>query len=551
MARLSAAVLAGFLAALVLTAGATYTASAATAEVKTYMVVFDGETSADGTYAVESTYAVLCTYAVGGNYAVTGVYAVGCDHAVTAAAAVYAVAREYAVGLVAAAGGTVAADLLRQTGTMVVRSANPAFAELMRGYAVVDEVAEDYAWKAYPSLQEAIARGQLTIRDDCAPNDPEPGCPNPAPHADPLEALQWNMDNIDASEAHATQGGAPQVEVGILDSGIDGVHADFVDPDGALFGGTVPLSNVNCEKGKDFVLLVGPGIGDPYPCRDNNFHGTHVAGIVGARANGLGVVGVAPNVELIPVKVCDTEGFCYASSTAAAITYAGDMRFEVINMSFFVDDAEFRESTEFKCMDDAQQRAFRKANERAIQYARKQGVTPVAALGNSDTDLANKPAPYDGDCKVVPAEAEGVIGTMALGPENEKAYYSSYGFGATDVAAPGGNPEFLEELCVDEVLSTIPGSLYGCFSGTSMASPHSTGVAALIVSQFGAVGADGDVHMSPGRVADYLQSTTVDQGLAGYDECFGHGRINALRAVTRDTSPVYDATAPFCEEYDD
>jgi subtilisin family serine protease len=225
------------------------------------------------------------------------------------------------------------------------------------------------------------------------------------------------------------------------------------------------------------------------------------------------------------------------------------MKFEVINMSFFVDDDEFRQSTQFKCMDDAQQRAFRKANERAIQYARKQGVAPVAALGNSDTDLANKSAPYEGNCKVVPAETEGVIGTMALGPENEKAYYSSYGFGATDVAAPGGNPEFLEELCVDEVLSTIPGNLYGCFSGTSMASPHSAGVAALIVSQFGAVGADGDVHMSPGRVADYLKSTTVDQGLSGYDECFGNGRIDALRAVQHDTAISYDPAAPFCPEY--
>jgi hypothetical protein len=551
MTRITAAISAATLAVLALVGGATHTASAGTAEVQTYMVVFDGTTNADGTYAVESTYAVLCSYAVAGSYAVTGEYAVGCDYAVTSIYAVYAVAEKYAVGLVGAAGGTVVNDLLKQTGTLVVQSANPTFAEAMRAYAVVEEVAEDHRWKAYPTLQEAIAGGQAALQDECPPNNPEPGCPNPEPHADPLEGLQWNMQRIQAPEAHEKQAGAPQVEVGILDTGIDGAHLDFVDADGPLYNGLNPLSNVNCAKGKDFVLGVGPGVGDPAPCRDNNFHGTHVAGIVGARANELGVVGVAPNVELIPVKVCDTEGFCYASSTAAAITYAGDMQFEVINMSFFVDDNEFRKSTQFKCMSDPQQRAFRKANERAIQYARKQGVTPVAALGNSDTDLAHKPAPYDGNCEVVPAETEGVIGTMALGPENEKAYYSSYGHGATDVAAPGGNPEFIEELCVDEVLSTIPGNLYGCFSGTSMASPHTAGVAALIVSQFGTVGKDGDVEISPGKVADILMSTTIDQGLPGYDECFGTGRINALRAVTRDTSSAYDATAPYCSEYDE
>ncbi len=82
-----------------------------------------------------------------------------------------------------------------------------------------------------------------------------------------------------------------------------------------------------------------------------------------------------------------------------------------------------------------------------------------------------------------------------------------------------------------------------------MASPHAAGVAALILSQYGTLGPDGDVKMPPQKVEDYLQSTTVDIGLRGYDECFGNGRIDALRAVAHDTSRAYDPTAPDCPEY--
>ena len=450
------------------------------------------------------------------------------------------------LALVSSAGGTVTNDLSRQIGVLAVESANPLFAETLRASSLVDEVGEEFVWKAMPTAEEAAAAGALVV--DGLPGETE----------DVLTPLQWSMRLVCAQEdperpetcprsAHTEQKGSPAVEVGVLDTGIDAhVHPDFVGPGG----------NVNCAKGRDFIPA-GPGVGTPDPCVDNNFHGTHVAGIVGAPDNLIGVVGVAPDVELIPVKVCDAAGFCYSNSTAAGITYAGDAKFEVINMSFFVDDDVFLESTEFKCMSDPVQRAFRKANERAIQYARNQGVVPVAALGNSDNDLAHPPEPYENDCEVVPAETQGVIGTMALGRASEKAGYSNYGTGATDVAAPGGNFGVLSdtpnEFCEEQVLSTIPTVLggYGCFQGTSMASPHAAGVAALIVSEFGSLGSDGDWKMSPTKVEQYLQSTTVDIGEPGYDECFGNGRANALRAVLHDTSNVYDVSAPFCPEYEE
>jgi subtilisin family serine protease len=420
---------------------------------------------------------------------------------------------------VSAAGGTVANDLSKQIGVLHVHSSVATFAAALSGSPLVESVGADFGVHALP--------------------EGPPADPAPEPVDDPLEAPQWDMQQIRSDEAHNIQGGIAAVDVGVLDSGIDGNHVDFKK-------GT--QSNVDCARGRNSLAALPPGVavGTPDPCIDNQFHGTHVAGTIGARANGVGIVGVAPNVTLVPVKVCDASGFCYASAVVDGITYAGDQRFDVINMSFFVDDNEFQQSTEFKCMNDPVQRTFRLAVERAIQYARNQGVTPVAALGNSDEDLAH-PSDTENNCEVVPAETQGVIGVSSLGSSREKAGYSNYGTGQNDVAAPGGNGSTGD--CTKTVPSTFPGGFYVCIQGTSMASPHAAGVAALIVSQFGTLGSDGDVKMPPQKVEQYLQSTTIDQGLPGYDECFGNGRIDALRAVTHDTSRVYDSSAPFCPEY--
>jgi subtilisin family serine protease len=417
------------------------------------------------------------------------------------------------------AGGTVVRDLSRQIGVLVVSAPVASFDETLRATGLVEDVAADFKWRGLPS-----------------------GVPGGGPEqtSDLLEPLQWDMEQIRAPEAHEVQAGARAVDVGILDSGIDGRHVDFQDP--------VQGTNVDCARGRNSITFLpdGPGVGTPDPCTDNQFHGTHVAGTVAAQANQVGVVGVAPNVTLVPVKVCDASGYCYASPVVDGITYAGDQKLDVINMSFYVDDNEFQQSTELKCMSDPVQRTFRRAVERAIQYARSQGVTPVAALGNSDYDLADPPEPYTNECEVVPAETQGVVGVTSLGPESEKAEYSNYGVGAADVAAPGGNGETGD--CATTILSTIPGNGYVCIQGTSMASPHAAGVAALIISQFGRLGRDGDVEMSPTRVEAYMKSTAVDVGTRGYDQCFGHGRIDALRAVQHDTSRAREDTPPCPED---
>ena len=434
--------------------------------------------------------------------------------------------------LVRAAGGTIATDLSSRIGVLTVESANPAFAQTLATSPLVAEVGSDWRWKGLPDAS------QVTPMKAPGGND------NPDSADDAGEPLQWDMQQIRTDEAHDVQAGLPAVDVGILDSGIDGNHPEFKK---------AGVSNVDCARGRNSLAALPPGVavGTPDPCVDNQFHGTHVAGTVGMRANGLGLVGVAPNVTLVPVKVCDTSGFCYASAVVDGITYSGDEQFDVINMSFFVDDNEFQESTEFKCSSDPTQRAFRHAVERAISYARNQGVTPVAALGNSEQDLAHPVGedgqPISNECEVVPAETQGVIGTASLGSNSEKAGYSNYGTGATDIAAPGGNGSTGD--CTRTVPSTFPGTGYVCIQGTSMASPHAAGVAALIVSQYGTLGSDGDVKMSPQRVEALLQGSAIDIGLSGYDECFGHGRIDALRAVTKNTSRASDGSAPNCPEY--
>jgi len=466
--------------------------SAASGNQQTYVVVFSGQQAADGSFLI-------------------------------------VVSQAAALSLLSSAGGAVTADLSSQIGVFVVESTNPFFMDTLLSSGFVAELGEDDGWKAFQSLEEVMGSGALA---DVDPQQENGG------QGDPLETLQWSMAQIRAPQARALQPGWRAVDVGILDTGIDAAHLDFHDA-----GDPEGLTNVDCARGRDFIPL-GPGIGNPDPCVDNGFHGTHVAGIVAAQANGFGVVGVAPDVTLVPVKVCDAAGYCYASAVIAGITYAGDAELDVVNMSFFVDDDELLGSTEFKCMNDATQRAFRRAVERAIAYARSRGVTPVAALGNSDTDLANPPS--GNDCEVIPAEVAGVVGTMALGSQSEKASYSNYGVGDTDVAAPGGNGTTGD--CSTTVLSTFPGNAYGCIQGTSMASPHTTGVAALIVSQFGTLGANGDVQMLPSQVESYLQSTTIDLGLEGYDLCFGNGRVDALRAVQHDTADASEANPP-CPEY--
>jgi len=215
-----------------------------------------------------------------------------------------AATREAVLALVASAGGTVQNDLSDQIGVLTVYSSNELFDEVLRASTLVQDAGEDFVWKGVPSSADLV-QGSLQdippgIPVECeeAPGDPvlplpllDEDCKITDPDVgDPLRNLQWDMQicvlesteypNCEAG-AHTSPGGEagrPEVDVGILDTGIDGTHLDFHDLDGD--------SNVDCLRGRNSITSVptGPGVGTTNPCVDNGFHGTHVAGTVAAQA---------------------------------------------------------------------------------------------------------------------------------------------------------------------------------------------------------------------------------------------------------------------------
>ncbi|HZK61495.1 MAG TPA: S8 family serine peptidase, partial [Anaerovoracaceae bacterium] len=308
----------------------------------------------------------------------------------------------------------------------------------------------------------------------------------------------------------------------ILDSGIDADNPDL-EP------------NLNTALSKSFVPK------ENYYVRESSFfnHGTHVAGIISAADNGWGVIGVAPHAEIVAVKVLsEYTGSGAFSWINAGIMYAADNDADVINMSlgstFDRNGKYIDEYGVLQKIPAVNMVSYILAQQRAVNYAFKKGVVIVVSAGNEGSN-------YDGNSSIfkLPAELQNVIAVSATAPDcwvlspnplfDLLASYSNYGHSLVEIAAPGGDFDCDAGYPYDMVMSNGAGGpdLYPFYfaAGTSMAAPHVSGVAALIIGKNGG-------KMSPQEVTKQLLKTADKIDGNGISAYFGHGRVNAFRAVT-------------------
>ncbi len=355
---------------------------------------------------------------------------------------------------------------------------------------------------------------------------PEAAGAVPASPENPADAFfwpyQWNMRAISADTAWMMgRTGSSDITVAILDTGIDYAHDDLV--------GRVDLSRSISFVPEDdlFVDIFFPG---KHPVTDIGYHGTHVAATVAS--NGYVAAGVTSQTTLIGIKVCSVYlGYCPGGAIIAGVLHAADSGAHIANMSL---------GGSFMKKDYPGYVGFLN---RVFNYAKSKGTLVVVSAGNAGLDLDHDGNGYKTYCSTPATVCVSATGPVysdnyRVGPWyniDALASYSNYGRSAINVAAPGGNAYrdadgvlrggFVYAACSSTSL-VIPVCQLGGFvvglSGTSMASPHAAGVAALIAE---------DIGRNPGRIKTKLQQSADDLGQPGTDPAYGKGRINAAHAV--------------------
>ena len=369
------------------------------------------------------------------------------------------------------------------------------------------------------AVNEAAAEHETGLSADSQLNDFTP---------DEGDANAWGLSAIGAVEAQTVDVPRATVTVAVMDTGIDPDHRDLKDRIDAS-------RSVGCQ-------VNGIPNQDSSAWKDDHYHGTHVAGTIAASHNGYGVDGVAPDATLIAIKTSNKAGSFYPEYVACAFDWAAEHNVDVSNSSYYMDPYAFWLPNE------ASQAAGLEAASRAVRYSKEHGVVNFASEGNSDDDHDNptidKDSPNDVEGAAVERNVAGGIDVPAMLNDSvlsvsalklptgadpataklERAGFSNYGKNSVDVAAPG-----------QRIWSTMPtwekDPPFGYLSGTSMASPHAAGVAALVK----------EIH--PDYTADEVIALVKKQAGYTYDrlaeptdgkEYRGAGLVNALDAVLKD-----------------
>jgi thermitase len=320
---------------------------------------------------------------------------------------------------------------------------------------------------AVPSRQVASTLAKYSSMGDVVYAEPNRLVSTDATPNDPNVGEQYGLRKINAGAGWSDYGHLWRqtggARIAIIDTGIDMTHMEL--------GSKV----VYCRS-----FLTGTGTGTP-GCQDSQVHGTHVAGIAAAIANNdMGIAGVAFDAPIMSLQVLNSSGYGFTSDVAAAIVDAARNGAKVANYSLSAPDSS-------------------RAEQDAVEFASEHGVVQVAAAGNTGA----RGVQY-------PAKLRQVIAVSATNRRNELASYSTVG-DEVEVAAPGSN-----------ILSTVPGTLLLAeMSGTSMASPHVAGLAALLRAE----------GYGRARTREIIRETATDLGPAGRDEKFGYGLINVARAI--------------------